>query len=89
MNKRDIAIAASATSGLTQRNILQAMEAIFESIIEALEEEKRISINNFGTFYTKKFEERILRDPRNGESVLVPPRKIVKFKVTPHFKSKR
>jgi DNA-binding protein HU-beta len=88
MNKRDIAMAASAKSGLTQKNILQAMEAIFGSIIEALDEDKKISINNFGTFYTKKFEERILRDPRNGESVLAPPKKVVKFKVTPHFKSK-
>jgi nucleoid DNA-binding protein len=82
MNKKDLIIAASKKSGMTQSEIQQSLEAIFECMIETLEKGEQIVIQKFGIFSVKERNERKSRIPYTGESIIIPPRKAVKFKLT-------
>lgn len=82
MNKRDLIIAASKKSGMTQSEMRQSVEAIFECILEALEEGEQIAIQKFGIFSVKERNERNSMIPYTGEHIIIPPRKTVKFKLT-------
>ena len=43
-------------------------------------EEGRIELRNFGVFEVKKRKARQARNPRTGETVMVPERCVVRFK---------
>jgi len=82
MNKRDLIVAASKKSGITQSHIQHSMEAIFECMIEALEKGEQIAIQKFGMFSVKERNERKSMIPYTGEHIIIPARKTVKFKLT-------
>jgi DNA-binding protein HU-beta len=82
MNKRDLIIAASKKSGITQYDIQQSLEAIFECILETLEKGGQVAIQKFGIFSVKERNERNSMIPYMGEHIIIPPRKTVKFKLT-------
>jgi DNA-binding protein HU-beta len=83
MNKKELITAAATKSGLTQREIEQSVEPFLKCVLEALEKGETIVIQKFGTFSVKEWNGRKLRNINTGESLLVPPKKVVKFKVTP------
>jgi len=56
------------------------VQCIFDGIIEALVQEGRIELRNFGIFEVKKRKARNARNPRTGEKVLVPEKLVVTFK---------
>ncbi|NDW11152.1 HU family DNA-binding protein [Dysgonomonas sp. 520] len=82
MTKKEIIMAASEKSGIPQVVIQQCIGPVFESILDALSEEKKVTIRSFGTFYVKEMKERIGRNPQTGEKVIVGPRKVIKFRAT-------
>ena len=83
MNKRELIMAASSKSGITQKDIQSSLEPILEAIIEALSKGDKISLHNFGTFYIKDIPERASRNPKSGEAIMARAKKVVKFKATP------
>jgi nucleoid DNA-binding protein len=83
MNKREIVMAASAKSGIIQKDTQKSMEAAFECILDALAGGEEVSIQNFGRFYVKEMKERNARNPGTGEAIIVKAKRVVKFKVTP------
>jgi nucleoid DNA-binding protein len=53
---------------------------VFDGIRETLLEEGRIELRNFGVFEVKKRRARKARNPRTGETISVPERRVVTFK---------
>ena len=49
---------------------------------------KHLEIRGFGTFKVKERKERMARNPRTGEAVPVPSRKVPVFKVSKMLKDK-
>ena len=82
MTKKELAALASAKSGITQKNILDCMDPILESILEALSKGGKILIQNFGAFYVTNHSERKSRNPSTGEAIIVPAKKVIKFKLS-------
>ena len=80
MTKREIAKKISEQSGITVLVAREAVQLVFDGIIETLQEEGRIELRNFGVFEVKRRRARKARNPRTGESVLVPERSVVTFK---------
>ena len=62
------------------------VETIFESIIGALQGGDRIEIRGFGSFRTRQRRGRIGRNPKTGEKVDVPAKKIPFFKPSKELK---
>src|SRR5438876_9856190 len=56
------------------------VETIFDSIIGALQKGEKIEIRGFGSFRTRERRGRVGRNPKTGENVEVPAKKIPYFK---------
>ena len=63
-----------------KRDIELAVNTIFGSMKDALVNEQRVEIRGLGTFRVKHREARQGRNPRSGENVSIPDRKIPFFK---------
>ncbi len=64
----------------TKKEIYQIVSEIFELIEETLKKGEKVQISGFGTFIVKTRKGKIGRNPRTGEEVPVPDRKVIVFK---------
>ena len=65
---------------LTHRDTEYAVKAILDAMNEALVRGHRIEIRGFGSFSINRRPPRLGRNPRSGESVAIPEKRV------PHFK---
>jgi integration host factor alpha subunit len=80
MTKRELVINVSNKLGVTQSEVAKVIETTFETISEALAEGKRWELRDFGVFEVKTRASRIGRNPRTGDQVPVPARRVVTFR---------
>jgi len=81
MTRSDLVEALAARfAQLGQRDAEWAVKAILEAMSEALVRGQRIEIRGFGSFSINRRPPRIGRNPRSGESVAIPEKRV------PHFK---
>lgn len=88
MTKKDIALKVADTCGIRQVIVKKVLQGIFDCIIESLIREEKIELRNFGVFKIKSRRPRIGRNPRTGQTVPVPSRKVVIFKPGLEMKQK-
>ncbi len=81
MTKRNFAIKISEKIGVNQILVKKVIDEFLNEIIETLASGEGIELRNFGVFKVKNRKERIGRNPRTGEKVPIPPKRIVYFKV--------
>ncbi len=62
------------------------VETVFDSIIESLQKGEKIEIRGFGSFRTRQRRGRVGRNPKTGEKVEVPAKKIPFFKPSKELK---
>jgi integration host factor subunit beta len=62
------------------------VETIFDSIIEAIQKGEKIEIRGFGSFRTRQRRGRVGRNPKTGEKVEVPAKRIPFFKPSKELK---
>jgi len=80
MTKKDIILKVSDESNLKQIDVKKVVQKTFDCIVEALARGEKIELRNFGVFKIKQRKSRTGRNPRTGQVVPVPPRKVVIFK---------
>jgi len=80
VTKKEIAKAIAEEVGVTGVIVAKVVQRVFDGIIEVLVSEGRIELRNFGMFAVRKRRARQARNPRTGERVWVPERKVVSFK---------
>lgn len=78
--KKDIIKDIAERTGLTQVETRQVVQQVFECILDTLARDQRIELRNFGVFQVRERPARKARNPRTGEEVMVPSRKVVVFK---------
>ena len=71
---------AARFSQLTHRDAETAVKTMLEAVGEALVRGHRIEIRGFGSFSVNHRPPRMGRNPRSGESVAIPEKRV------PHFK---
>jgi nucleoid DNA-binding protein len=86
MTKAEIVEDIANKTGLTKKDVATAMDQFLEAISRALVEGKHYEIRGFGTFKVKNRKARMARNPRTGEAVPVPDRKVPVFKVSKELK---
>ena len=79
MTKNDLAIAIAQKTNLRQRDVKQVFQMTLDHIIDSLATEGRIELRNFGVFQVKERKARMARNPKTGEPVPVPAKRVVKF----------
>jgi len=80
VTKKEIVKTISDEIGLTQLRTKEIVQKTFDAIVDALVDEKRIELRNFGVFEVKKRAARKARNPRTGQRVDVPEKYVVTFK---------
>ena len=65
---------------LFQRDVERIVNTIFEEVIEAMARGDRVELRGFGAFSTREREARKGRNPRTGETVDVPAKRVPYFK---------
>jgi integration host factor subunit beta len=80
MTKADLVEKVTALGDLTRRDSEVIVETIFESVIQALHTGDKIEIRGFGSFRIRQRKPRIGRNPKTGERVDVPAKKVPYFK---------
>ena len=88
MTKADLVEEIAKRTGLTKKDIGQAVDGFIEAIKNALTEGSHIEIRGFGTFSVKDRKARTARNPRTGEAVPLPPRRVPVFKVSRELKDR-
>jgi len=80
LTKKDLALAVSKETGITQVAAKQAIHRTLHHIIESLKAGKTVELRNFGVFKVKQRAPRRGRNPKTGQEVPVPSRRVVVFK---------
>lgn len=80
MTKKDIVLKIANETKMKQQDIKKVVQKALDCIIESLVNGKTVELRNFGIFKVKSRRGRTGRNPRTGEIVPVPPKKVVVFK---------
>ena len=80
MTKADLVEKVTRLGDLTRRDGEIIVETIFESVITALQGGDKIEIRGFGSFRIRQRNPRIGRNPKTGERVEVPAKRVPYFK---------
>ena len=80
MTKKEMAKAIAEEMGLTQLQVQGVVRRVFDGITDTLVREGRIELRNFGVFEVRQRKPRKARNPRTGERVKVPAKRVVTFK---------
>ena len=88
MNKSQLVERLSQRLGLPFKTADRIVRIIFESITEALKREERIEIRGFGSFVVKKYDPYTGRNPKTGEKIPVPAKRIPFFKAGKELKER-
>jgi integration host factor subunit beta len=64
------------------------VNTFLESIIESLKTGEGVELRGFGSFRLRDRRARQGRNPRSGESIQVPPKRVVYFKLGKELRSK-
>jgi integration host factor subunit beta len=86
MTKADLVEEVVRVTELPRKESEVVVETIFESIIKALQSGDKIEIRGFGSFRTRERQGRVGRNPKTGERVEVPAKKIPFFKPSKELK---
>ncbi|MBK3331589.1 integration host factor subunit beta [Persephonella atlantica] len=73
---------------IDKKTVASVVNGTFEAMIEALKNGDRIEIRGLGSFRVKTRPAKVARNPRTGEKIKVPPKKIVHFKIGKVLKAK-
>ncbi len=65
---------------LYQRDVERIVSSVFEEITDTLSRGDRVELRGFGAFSVKHRDARVGRNPRTGESVEVPQKRVPFFK---------
>ena len=80
MTKAELVEEVSRVSDLTKKDSEVIVDTVFKSIIDALHRGEKIELRGFGSFRLRKREPRKGRNPKTGDKVDVPPKKVPYFK---------
>ena len=78
----------SKNSFLYQKDVNKIVDTLFNSITRALRGGDRIELRGFGTFTTKLRNARIGRNPKTGEPVAIPKKRLPFFKMGKSMKER-
>ena len=86
MTKADLIEEVARITDVTRRDSEVIVETIFDSIVHSLRAGDKIEIRGFGSFRTRQRNSRVGRNPKTGDRVDVPAKKIPFFKPSKELK---
>lgn len=80
MNKNELAEKMAKNSGATKADALRIVDSILEVASEELNnKDGKLTLVGFGTFKTIIKKQKKGRNPRTGDTITIPQKRVVKF----------
>ncbi len=80
MTKAELVEEVSRVSDLTKKHSEVIVDTVFQTIVDALHRGDKIELRGFGSFRLRRREPRKGRNPKTGDKVDVPPKRVPYFK---------
>ena len=86
MTKADLVEEVSRVTELTRKDSEVIVDTLFESVIKALKAGDKLEVRGFGSFRVRQRNARVGRNPKTGEKVEVPAKRVPYFKPSKELK---
>ncbi|HUX08387.1 MAG TPA: integration host factor subunit beta [Acidobacteriota bacterium] len=86
MTKAELVEEVAKSVELSKKDAEKIVNMVFDSIIDALHDGEKIELRGFGSFRLRERKARIGRNPKTGETVHVPTKKVPYFKAGKELK---
>src|SRR2546422_2484462 len=86
MTKADLVDDVANAAELTKKDAERLVEIVFESIIDSLNQGQKIELRGFGSFRVRERGARRGRNPKTGDPVNIPAKRVPYFKAGKELK---
>ena len=80
LTKKDLVLLVSKETRITQVDVKRVIQRTLDYLVESLTEGKTVELRNFGVFKVRQRAPRRGRNPKTGQEVPVPSKRVVVFK---------
>jgi len=84
--KAELVDRVAELTGYAKTQVAMTYDLLFELMSEALAEDDKVTVPNFGTFQVTARPARAGRNPATGEAITIAASKSVRFKVSKNLK---
>lgn len=88
MTKAELVEMIAAETGVSKKDTAVIVNLILENVSRALESSDKVELRGFGSFKVKSRRSRTARNPRSGDSVMVPAKLVPYFKASNELKAR-
>ncbi|MBA3648877.1 MAG: integration host factor subunit beta [Chitinophagales bacterium] len=88
MRKVDLINKISDKTGIAKVDVLVALESFFKEIKDSLKQGENVYVRGFGSFIVKKRKQKIGRNIKKNEAIIIPEHFIPAFKPAKTFMDK-
>ena len=88
MNKSELIAAAADKADMSKADMGRALDAVVDTIADAVASGQKVAITNFGSFERRDRAARTGRNPQTGAEMQVPASRAPAFKPGKPFKDK-
>lgn len=88
MTKAELVDLITGNTGLHRRDTVTVVNLIMENIGNALAGGDKVELRGFGSFKVKSRRSRLARNPRTGDAVDVPAKRVPYFKASNELKDR-
>ncbi len=88
LTKADMAESLFKELGLSKRDASDLVDIFFQELVAPLAAGEQVKLSGFGNFDLRDKNERPGRNPKTGEEVSIPARRVVTFRAGPKLKAR-
>lgn len=88
MNKSGLIQVVSEKANLTKKKAEEVIDIVFSTMSQALINGERIELRGIGSFVVKNYDPYVGRNPKTGERIQIPSKKLPFFKVGKELREK-
>jgi len=80
LTKADLVEEVARAAEVTKKQAEEIVQTVFATIVDSLHNGRKVELRGFGSFRIRSRGARLGRNPKTGERVEVPPKRIPYFK---------
>ena len=88
MNKSGLIEVLSKEINLAKKKAEELVDVVFNAMSQSLINGERVEIRGLGSFVVKQYDGYLGRNPKTGEKIQIPPKKLPLFKVGKDLKER-
>lgn len=87
MKKSELLNRIATKLNIKRKDVERTLDAFVETLCEGLRKENKVNVAGLGIWSVKDRKARMARNPKTGETVHVPAKRVVKFRVSKDMKT--